>query len=827
MFFLFAIFAGIFGGGKKPTPPPAGILSDVNFPRSEEGSPITRIYGTVKFKAPNTIWSGDFESRPRTKKVSTGLFSSRRETIGYTYYIGLDLAVCMGPGFTFRRIWAGTYELWNGCLTSCENVIKINQPKLFGGDDKGGGFTGDIALYCGNYNQNPDPYLQSKLFPGNVQQVPAYNGTAHMVFRHCNFGTSTSIQPIYIEGSCFPDTLNLGKYLIMPNGLDMNPIGILHHIYSDDWGSLDVDPAKINEDQWRDIAAILFNEGNGASLLVNSAGTAQDVAKSLLNQINATTFQDPSTGKYNLVLIRNDYDVASLPVFGPDQILSIENFTKTLWSQTFNTVRVKFTDRHQDYKDDVAALAQDFAQVRFQKKVISKEVTMIGCYEPGLATALAARELSNVNVPLYYLTMTLNRNGTRLPPGSVFVFNWPEYNIVGMVLRVRKLGLGTFQDGTVTMDVVQDVFSAATPVIAAPVASPIDKPDKSPLPIINSILFELPYWLDYNAGLRTVAGYQSLGVFTNPPSINSQYFNVYANTTQTLPGINVTDSEVLHIAPYAPHAMLLADLGRWDGFDNGFLQSLTVSTVSNPLVLQNGDPRKGSGLFYLNGELMAYQTFVINEDGTTTLNSINRALLDTSYTAAKTGDFVYFFDGQASFLEGSFYLGNSEFFKFADNTSSSEYANPVPIEFRPLPRLQMPLPPDGLTVNGIRNNYSKFTPNTTVTVAWYSRSSTANPLFITMETEAINELPVGDPISYVVQIADTEGNVLATHTTGNQTYDLLLDPTLSGDVVIQVFAVAAFGISQSYTPALYPISIYKATEIDGNRIMIDGNGIII
>jgi hypothetical protein len=83
----------------------ASTLSDLNFPRAKEGDPKPWFVGKVRNKGPNTLWAGDFEARPIKKKVKTGLFSSKKQIVGYNtssvwlWIGGLDRALrCIGFG---------------------------------------------------------------------------------------------------------------------------------------------------------------------------------------------------------------------------------------------------------------------------------------------------------------------------------------------------------------------------------------------------------------------------------------------------------------------------------------------------------------------------------------------------------------------------------------------------------------------------------------------------------------------------------------------------------------------------------------------------------
>ena len=95
------------------------------------------VWGTVRQKSPITAWYGDFRPVAITEKVKTGLFGSKRVTVGYKNYMGIDCILCLGPGVKLRRIWADTYEIWSGNMSSGD--ISVNLPNLFGGEKEGGG----------------------------------------------------------------------------------------------------------------------------------------------------------------------------------------------------------------------------------------------------------------------------------------------------------------------------------------------------------------------------------------------------------------------------------------------------------------------------------------------------------------------------------------------------------------------------------------------------------------------------------------------------------------------------------------------------------------
>lgn len=799
----------------------SGKLNDFSFPRADYGSPVPRWYGTAKFKAPNTIWSGDFKAEPIKKKVKTGLFSSKKQITGYKYKVGFDLAVALGPNFKFRRLWAGKYELWNGCMSDNEMSIDINLPELFGGQDRGsGGFVGRVTLYDGSFKQTRNAYLARVVDPN----IPAYVGVAHMVFEQPYIGNQTTLQPIYVEGSCFTDSLGIGNCMhIMPNKRDANPVEILYDLYVNGWGNLDIDPALINKAQWVTVAKKIYAEGNGMSLVVANASKGGEVTREILSQINANLFQDPVTGLFDLTLLRDDYKIADLPVLSPDNVIAIRAYNKMLWSETYNRVRVKFTDRANGYKENSIAVAEDFANIRFQRVARSTEVTFPGIYDADLANEIAARELSNLNVPLYSFELILDRTTANLRPGQPFVFQWPEYGIALMVCRIRKFDLGTLDDGEITASVVQDQFAVNSTVIAPPSGSTYTPPSYNPQAIDSYKVFELPYFLEYNSQLGAEPGTSRLAVFAKAPSSASIGFNASIVGTED-------DAEVLSVAPYSDNAKLAEDLGKYDGFVNGVLPTLTIKEFqqggdTSPLFEGGeGTARMGRGLFLIRSELMAFETYTTNDDGTVTLKNVHRALLDTTYGEAKTDDRVFFFDGQEGFANDTTPNNQAVQLYLRDVAMSGTFTGDVPlIDATPKGRADMPLPADFLALDGVRAIDGAFEAGSAPVLSWRARNRLAAPTAVEFEPDAAEADEAGATYALDYVMGDAILSMVEPIASG----DALALPDVDGPVTLRLWTKRD-GL-KSFSPAEYPIVVYSAdaVKIDDDLITIDGETVVI
>ena len=154
IWFLLAMFVISFLITAFLTPKPefedarASSLKDVNFPRATENAPIPLILGKVRMDAPNTIWYGDFQIEPIEEKISTGIFSSTTVVVGYKYFLGLDLALGMGPEVRVTEIFMDDKSAWTGSTNlTTPTTIQIDQPEFWGGYKAGGGWTGTVKVY--------------------------------------------------------------------------------------------------------------------------------------------------------------------------------------------------------------------------------------------------------------------------------------------------------------------------------------------------------------------------------------------------------------------------------------------------------------------------------------------------------------------------------------------------------------------------------------------------------------------------------------------------------------------------------------------------------
>lgn len=177
---------------RKPEVPDPGTLDDLGNPRADEGTEITKIFGTVTLADPQVVWFGDLRAQAIIEKGGRkyGIVGPKQKiTIGYKYLLGIHFVLCLGPVDFIRRIRVDKREAWSGLASSGQ--IVISKPTLFGSEKREGGISGTIDLLIGSDDQPVNDYLAAK----TSAPTPAYRGVTSLVLRQFYIGNSVSLRP--------------------------------------------------------------------------------------------------------------------------------------------------------------------------------------------------------------------------------------------------------------------------------------------------------------------------------------------------------------------------------------------------------------------------------------------------------------------------------------------------------------------------------------------------------------------------------------------------------------------------------------------------------
>lgn len=461
----------------KPPKPKAAALEDFELPVAEEGRPIPVVFGTVDITGANVLWYGDLRVKAIKK---SSIFGST--TVGYWYYLGIHFGLCHGPVNAVTRIAAGEKQCWSGEVTS-NAQITIDEPNLFGGDKREGGIRGRVDFEFGTDAQVANTYLDAKI----DGVVPAHRGIFGAVLhgidsRSAYIGTSP-----YVKGFAFrTKRTTAGWYTGSAwyaakceiTGGHMNPAHILYETMTNpEWG-MGISSSLMNSASWQAAADKLYTEGFGLSLIWNQQTTVEDFATQILNHIAGAVVFRLDTGQYELRLIRGDYDASTLPVYDESNVLSVEKYEMRGWGETVNEITVIYTDP--TTKKATSITAQDMANIAIQGR-IAESVNMPGIQSASLAASVAARELASRSTPMAVVQLKVNRNAWNANQGDLFKFTWPKYGFSNLVFRALKVQKGSLEDGSITIDALQDIYAfGGGAYLATPPAPTVPVEDLEP-----------------------------------------------------------------------------------------------------------------------------------------------------------------------------------------------------------------------------------------------------------------------------------------------------------------------------------------------------------
>jgi hypothetical protein len=436
----------------------------------------------------------------------------------------------------------------------------------------------------------------------------------------------------------FISEVGVPAYYRTAAGQGMNPIGVIHDLMTSKFGKLGIDEEMLDLTSFTDAAVLLALEENGYSRVIYDLQDASALIQEILDQVHGVMYADVATGKYTIKLIRNDYTVASLPLFNQDNVIGPPELQVGTWEETYNEVRIKWTDRDRDYTQAVA-MAQDAANVYGQNERLRFiELDFPGICDERLAHKVAARELKLASTPLRRLNLTVDRSGHTLRPGGLFRFTWPEYNIVDAVFRVGSVDFGLLDDNRIQVVAVEDVFSldGVTVFDEDPENHIPTPPPFEPFAIQDRLVVEMPRFLQVQADTFT-QDRQHLMHWAHPAD----------DATAYRARVQVGPSAALDVGWRAFHtrakvettyARTAAPYDTTTGLRiNNFVQGPTFLGAATTAEIQGG-----KNLVLVGGEIIAYESTTDIGGGVTRLNNVWRGLLDTVPVDHAIGELVYF-----------------------------------------------------------------------------------------------------------------------------------------------------------------------------------------
>lgn len=501
-----------------------------------------------------------------------------------------------------------------------------------------------------------------------------------------------------IEGS--PHTTDNGQELEIN---DMNPAHIIYKVLTNSSWGMGYNPSDIDDVSFRKAADALFDEKFGLSVAWRNEKTIEDFIGGILETIDGSLRINVITGKFELILIRNDYDVAALPVLDEDCIIELSKFERASWGDSPNEVVLTYKDRNEE---NAVVTVQNLAAIEIQGGVISSSHTFEAVHEPDLAARIAERELRQLSTPLAKINLKVNRMGFLLQQGDVFNLQWATLGIENLPCRVMSITRGEFDDGTIDIEAVEDIFGMPKQTYVKPQV-PLwqDTSPFEPKEIADGKVWEAPLFdvAQNIAGVETsteIADNNAfVRLFAAQPTDGSPNFDLYQNSSQP--------SRLSANEAYTP-TFILADRV------NRTTQTLAFSDINNP-------PSAITNTMYIVVDNEAMLIENINLSNNTI--QVKRGILDTIPEYHAVNSVGWITDAQQAVDETQRANGDYVSYKPLANTPRGNipYAQQREYAARLVGRAYRPFPPAGVRIN---NQYfpDKLAAGETLRISWDTRN---------------------------------------------------------------------------------------------------------
>lgn len=684
--------------------------------------------------------------------------SSKKQTIGYRYFLGVHKVLCHGPIDKITRIDVDGKTAWSGDAVG--GTVSIENPGLFGGDSREGGVVGNVDILMGGNAQGRNAYLQSVL----GADIPAFRGVVSAVLNRVYIGLNPYLKTwafwgtrIHVRQDGKPQWYDAKAAI----GTDMNPAHIIRETLTDpDWGmgypEVDIDDASFTA-----AADTLYAEGFGLSFIWDKSKQIDDFIAEVLRHIDGSLFVDRGTGKFTLRLARGGYDINTLLTLDEDSVQRITDFKRETIAEVTNSVTVVYFDMATGNEGSVTV--QDIALIGAQGATVGTTHQYPGISKGDLAMKVANRDLRAVSTPLAAAIIYANRKAASLNVGDVFKLTWPRYGLTQTVMRVTNIELGSLTSNLIKISCVEDVFALGDAVYAPPPPSEWENPNTLPSPCPQHHVIEAPYYevvqrigdqaaqaLDPNAGFVVATGTRPGG-----SEINARLMSK--------PATEYADYGVVDFCPTAV---------------------LTVGAAITDIVVTIGS---GSMLDQVAvGSWAQIGSEIVRVDAVTdTTLTIGRGCLDTVPVAHAPGTRVFFSD---VFLE-------TDSIEYATGETARVKLLPVsgigqlPLASAPEQTVTMarrqyrPYPPGRLRING--KAYPAIIAGDTVTVTWAHRDRLLQTAGTISDTEAGNIGPEAST-TYTVEVRRADNNALLASQAGISGTSATLTPGYVGSVRIIV-----------------------------------------
>tara|TARA_Y100000593_G_scaffold83521_2_gene157502 strand:- start:1869 stop:5318 length:3450 start_codon:yes stop_codon:yes gene_type:complete len=411
---------------------------------------------------------------------------------------------------------------------------------------------------------------------------------------------------------------------------DSCPAHMIYECLTDTAWGMGAPASAIESSTFLSASETLYQEGFGLSMIWTQQQEIEKFIREVLDHIEATLFVNPRTGKFELKLIRDDYDPETLDLFD-DNNMTVKQFARRTPSEIINEINLTWTNPETEEEETITG--QDLgAIVANNGDIQSDNRNYYGIRDLDLANDVLARDLAAATAPLSTAEISVNREAWTLFPGSVIKFYAPEYDDNVLVMRVGKINYGRPGDSEIVVSLTQDIFSFTKPTLERPPGAITIEPPPPPSRFAYVAFQSFNYFFAraFNVAIsdESEAATMILASTTNRGATEAEVIgevvdNAGNTTTEKLSSVSIVARGEL------PADFEAEDYTTTTGF-NSLSKGIGPSVGGFALIGHEGDPEE-------LGELILFTAF----DGTNW--TVKRGVLDTIPQKWITGTPLRFF----------------------------------------------------------------------------------------------------------------------------------------------------------------------------------------
>lgn len=682
------------------------------------------------------------------------------------YRISLHLGVCLGPVDRISEVRVSEKPLGIDTFTA-NGQFHVRNLSLFGGPKKGGGVQGTIHFLFGHADQVMPEFLARK-HGRTPETMSGYRGITSIFLTSLSMdhpisvreggvvgftvGANNPVVPnIDVTVTSWARGLGDGKHAIGP---DNNPAHIILDAMTDTVVGAGYGLDQIDLPSFRTASTLFFEEEFGLSYQWVTSTPVEQFVNEVLATVSANLTFNLATGKWELLPLRGNYDADTLPIIYPGNA-TLVNFQRKGWGETINEIIVTWVNPENE--DEETVTVHDNANLAIQGATVSdSSKNYPGIRNGELAMRVGERDLRQASAPLASAEVVVGRSQWELKSGDVVKFLWPEHGIeTPIVMRVLKVNYGKRDGGTLTLSLLEDIFSFGVAQTAfEPGIDP--NPSQAPIDPPFTLIASAPYFL-----VAQVLGDAPAKLIEYP----LEYSALLAHTG--LRDLREIDTLSLEPVPEGGsayrEAATISETGRYTLIDA--LVAAPTSTITRPAETVEG---LETGAFLLIGSGPNHELCRVTALSGTAI-TVNRGVLDTVPRAWPAGTPAWVIGLNDLVVDSTERLaGDDVNYKFLPITSLGRLQEPeaTPHEATLTERLSNPLRPANTRLNGtpIGQTAMGFV-NQPVTATWANRNrltETNNVLAWTAATTLpedgqTTELRIYNGSSLVKTITDLPG----------------------------------------------------------------------